>query len=498
VWRELYTVARLTGIALSTSIALVALSAAVAAGGPRVGLTALLVRHDEVGAFARRLVPAAVLLPLALGWAMSALLHAGVVNEPLAIAMMALGLVAGLLAVVWRTGKRLSFALDARLQAERALSASEQSLRESDRQKTDFLATLSHELRNPLAPIRFAIDVMETSTEAAQHARHVLRRQVRHLSRLVDDLLDLTRITRSKLHLDLRPVELRAVVNEAVDATAAELAAQGHQLTVSLPPGQVWLRADADRLVQVLVNLLTNAGRYTPAGGRIAIEALVEGPEIGIVVRDNGRGIAAEDLHRIFDDFVQVGATKHGGLGIGLALVKGLVALHEGRIEASSAGHDQGSTFTVYLTRDYAPQPEPWSAPETAHCSAQRFLVVDDNVDAANTLRDLLASRGHKAAVAYDGVSALRAAAVVRPTVALLDIGLPGMSGYELARHLRRDPELSAVFLVAITGWGQDDDKRQALEAGFDAHLTKPADPEHILQIVAAALDATHGAAGPT
>jgi CheY-like chemotaxis protein len=174
------------------------------------------------------------------------------------------------------------------------------------------------------------------------------------------------------------------------------------------------------------------------------------------------------------------------------------VALHEGRIEASSAGHDQGSTFTVYLTRDYAPQPEPWSAPETAHCSAQRFLVVDDNVDAANTLRVLLASRGHKAAVAYDGVSALRAAAVVRPTVALLDIGLPGMSGYEVARHLRRDPELSAVFLVAITGWGQDDDKRQALEAGFDAHLTKPADPEHILQIVAAALDAAHGAAGPT
>lgn len=483
---QLYAVARFTGISLSSALALLLLGAAVLAGRPQEGLAAMLTRPDEVGTLGRRLMPAALLLPFSLGWMFARLLEAGIIDGAFAISAMALVLTVVMARLIWRTGLRVSESLDARLAAERAMNETAKALRDADRQKSEFMATLSHELRNPLAPIRFALELLDSPPPAGQKARATIRRQVQHLTRLIDDLLDLTRITRNKLQLKVSRVELKGIIQDAADAVAGELARSGHTMDVQLPSEPVWLEVDPDRIVQIVTNLLNNAVRHTGSKDTIVVGAEANKRYVSIFVRDSGTGIDSADLERIFDSFVQVGEGRHGGLGIGLALVKGLAELHGGTVEARSEGLGKGAEFRVRLPRAEAPAVvDTDRAPAVEAVVPERVLVVDDNKDAADTLAAVLKARGHDVRVAYSGSEALKTAGVFQPTVGLLDIGMDGMNGYELAKALRRHVATSQALLVAITGWGQDDDRRRALASGFDAHLTKPADPDQIMTLIA-------------
>jgi len=480
----LFGVARLTGISPITAIALLLLGLAIQAGRPAIGLTAVVCRDDEIGRSSRRLAIAGIALPFGLGWMLTRLNLANVVEAPFAISTMALVLIVILAGLIWRTGTELALAADRRAATERALSASEAELRAADQQKTEFLATLSHELRNPLAPIRFALELLDGPPATAAKARQTVARQVTHLTRLVDDLLDLTRITRNQLELHPRACELRQLVADAVDGVAPEIARAHHRLDLDLPAEALWLQVDPDRVIQLLVNLLTNASRHSDPQGRITIAARADGDAVTIVVRDAGHGIAAADLGRVFDRFVQVGSTRRGGLGLGLALVKTVAELHGGSVEARSAGPGRGAEFLVRLPRAAAPASAAIGAdrPPIQSCA---ILVVDDNRDAADMLAGLLQAQGHHVTVAYGGVEALRHVALAPFDAGLIDIGMPDMDGCALAGRLRADPGLRTMFLVAITGWGQEEDRRRALAAGFDAHMTKPAEPDALAELLA-------------
>jgi signal transduction histidine kinase/CheY-like chemotaxis protein len=482
---ELYAVARYTGISLPNAVALLALGIAIQAGRPERGLAALVCRGDEVGVFARRLLPAAILLPFGIGWVLARSMGAGHVDAGFAVSAMALVLIIVFGGVIWRTGAQLVRSLDARASAERDLAERERTLREADHQKTEFLATLSHELRNPLAPIRFAVDLLDGPPATAERARKTIERQIQHLTRLIDDLLDLTRVSRNKLELHVTPSEFRQLVTDAVDAISNEVTKARHRLVITLPAEPVWLQVDPDRVVQVLVNLLTNATRYSEPGGKIEIDATVREGDVTIHVRDSGQGLDPADLERVFERFVQIGQNRQGGLGIGLALVKALVELHGGRVEAKSEGLGRGAEFRVTLPRAIAPSPHPPTRVGES-IAPSRILIVDDNRDAADMLAGLLIADGHSVLVAYSGEEALRQAAAFKPEVGLLDIGMPGIDGHELASRLRRNSHVGELFLVAITGWGQEEDRQRALAAGFDAHLTKPADPDRIAALLAA------------
>ena len=475
---QLYEIARYTGIALSTALALFVLALSVIAARPERGLVALVRRSDEAGRLARTMLRVTVLLPLGMGWLLSWSLHANVIDGAFAVSVMVLVLIVGMAALIWWAGKQLAWSLDARLASERALS-------ESDRQKTEFLATLSHELRNPLAPIRFALELLDGPPATAERARSTIGRQVAHLTRLIDDLLDLTRITRNKLQLELQSVELSVVLGDAVDGVRGEIARAGHTLRLELPAERIWLHIDADRIVQVVTNLLNNAVRYTEPGGTITVGATATRSHVEIFVRDTGLGIDPADIGRLFDRFVQVAGSRHGGLGIGLALVKGLVELHGGTVSVRSDGPGTGAEFRVRLARAEAPVVSAGAVTAAPAAAPLRILVADDNVDATELLRTILVQRGHQVAIAFNGEQALAEARTFLPQVGLLDIGMPGMSGYELAAALRKNPETASMFLVAITGWGQDEDRRRAIDAGFDAHITKPARPESLFALFA-------------
>jgi PAS domain S-box-containing protein len=371
----------------------------------------------------------------------------------------------------------------ARKRAEEALRRANAELSEADRRKNEFLATLSHELRNPLVPIRYALEMLNAGDGpmTASKAKEVIDRQLAHMVRLVDDLLDVTRVVSNKVRLRTERLTLASVVDHAVEATAPNITQARHSLTVSLPDEPIWLDGDPVRLSQVLTNLLTNAVRYTPPGGRITLSAVPLNGDVVISVTDSGIGLTPEDAARIFQMFAQVGEPGHGGLGIGLALVKGLVELHGGTVEVHSAGPNRGSEFRVRLPRAAAPGASPECAEQvTGDGPRRRVLVVDDNVDSADMLKTFLEIHGHEVHVAYDGLAALATAARVRPDVGLFDIGLPGLSGYELAERLRSDPSHRNIYLIAVTGWGQDEDRERARASGFDAHLTKPTDPEAV------------------
>jgi PAS domain S-box-containing protein len=367
-------------------------------------------------------------------------------------------------------------------------------LREQDRRKDDFLATLAHELRNPLAPIRNGLQVLQLAggdRAIAGRAVAMMERQLGQMVRLIDDLLDVSRITRGKLLLRKERVELAGVVRAAVETARPALDAGGHRLEVSLPDEPVWVDADPTRLAQVFGNLLTNAAKYTDRGGRVRLTAHPEGGGVVVSVEDNGIGIAAEHLAGVFEMFNQVTPVierSQGGLGIGLALVRGLVEMHGGTVEAHSEGPGRGSIFTVRLPAARPTPPETLlPAPEVgAARPAMRILVADDNRDAADSLTMLLQLAGHEVRTAHDGREAVEAAAAFRPDVALLDIGMPGLTGYEVARRVREQPGGAGVVLVAITGWGQEEDKRRAAEAGFDHHLTKPVDPLALERLLSA------------
>ncbi len=369
----------------------------------------------------------------------------------------------------------------------------EEQLRESDRRKDEFLATLAHELRNPLAPIRNAVQYMhrpDATGPALKNAREIIDRQVRHMVRLVDDLLEVSRITSGRIELEREHVSLDIVVANAVEASQPAIQAGHHHLEVSLPAAPVYLDADLTRLAQVLLNLLNNAAKYTPPQGRIALTATQHDDWVSISVCDNGIGIPAEQLPRIFELFVQLPRNAHharGGLGIGLTLARQLTRLHGGELEARSGGPGRGSEFIVQLPVAPAPAGDVPGPGEEVKPEAQRerLLIVDDNVDAADALRMNLEQAGYTVEVAHTGAEAMAAFRAMRPEVVVLDLGLPDLSGVDVARAIRGRPEGRDVVLIALTGWGRDEDRARTAEAGFDEHLTKPVDALVLLQVIA-------------
>jgi two-component system, chemotaxis family, CheB/CheR fusion protein len=368
----------------------------------------------------------------------------------------------------------------------------EATLRETDRRKDEFLATLAHELRNPLAPIRQAalISKSDTATDAQKSWSHdVISRQVNHMSMLLDDLLDISRITRGSLDLRLEDTELADILESAAETARPIIDAKKHTFTIEAPEEPVQFMADPLRLAQILSNLLTNAAKYTDPQGQILLRVECEPDNITFVVKDSGIGIEAEALKNIFEMFSQVKSAQdrsEGGLGIGLSLTKGLVDLHGGKIEARSAGPGFGSEFIIRLPRRdlkrHAPVPAPAVNPEQG--AGRRILIADDNQDAAESLSMLLQMDGHEVHVVHDGRAAVSSFATFKPEIALLDIGMPGLNGYEVAKLVREEPQARAVTLIAVTGWGQEQDKQRALGAGFDYHFTKPVEPHRIDKIL--------------
>ncbi len=369
---------------------------------------------------------------------------------------------------------------------EDALVTRAAELAQADRRKDEFLAMLAHELRNPLAPMRNGVDILkdaDVTDEDREHAQRILVRQIENMSRLIDDLLDVSRITKGKIELRREPVALEAVVAAAVSTIRSSISKSGQVLSVSLPSEPIYLLADATRLEQVFGNLLGNACKYSGDGSHIEVRAELTAaagsPEVIVSVRDDGIGIAPELLPRVFDLFVQ--ATRsldraHGGLGIGLTLVQRLVKLHGGSVEARSGGLGRGSEFIVRLpVIEHAPaRPVPAPAPQLE--SPRRILIVDDNTDSARSLAMIQRRRGHEARTAFSGPDAVALAAEFLPDVVLLDIGLPGMDGLEVARRLRAMPALNGVVLIAMTRYGRDEDRAEARVAGFDEYLVKPVD----------------------
>ena len=369
----------------------------------------------------------------------------------------------------------------------------EEVLRETDRRKDEFLATLSHELRNPLAPIRNALELLRRApenVELAKRAVAVMDRQLHQLVRLTDDLLDVSRITRNRIELRTDRIDLRTVLHAAIETTQPLIDAADHIVSVDLPETPLWIHADFTRVAQAFANLLHNAAKYTDRGGRISVSALADEGEAVVTVSDTGIGIDPALLTRIFDMFMQVehqSDRARSGLGIGLTLARRLIELHDGSVQAHSEGPGTGTTFVVRL-------PLAAAVPETPHLAGIaprssvpcRVLVAEDIPDTAEMMRLMIGYMGYDVHVATDGVQAVALAKELNPQVVLLDIGMPRMDGYEAARHIRSALG-GRVFLVALTGWGQDDDQRRAIEAGFDRHLTKPADPRILEELIAAA-----------
>jgi signal transduction histidine kinase/ActR/RegA family two-component response regulator len=375
--------------------------------------------------------------------------------------------------------------------AERARA--EEALRIADHRKDEFLATLGHELRNPLAPLLTGLQLLKLSglqDPVAIRVSEVMERQISHLIRLVDDLLEVSRITRGVIDVHHEPLDLAFVVRSAIDTSRPVLEGAGHELTVDLPAEPITIGGDAVRLTQVFGNLLTNAAKYTNAGGHIWLTVRTEGDRAVVSVRDNGIGIPAAQLSSVFDMFMQVDRSNRrtqGGLGIGLTLVRSLVSMHGGRVEARSEGPGTGSEFIVELPvlagaaagadRRRTPRKFP----------PRRILVVDDNRDAAGTLGDLLTALGATVAVVNSGRAALDSLETFHPDSALLDIGMPEMDGYEVARRIRASPDHGDLLLIALTGWGQEHDQRRSRAAGFDHHLVKPPDINKLRELLSAA-----------
>lgn len=402
-----------------------------------------------------------------------------------------------------RSGRRfdrddLNLAVDLGARAAVALENARlyDRLREADRRKDDFLATLAHELRNPMAPISNAVSILRFKGSAdpdSRWAHDVIDRQVSHLVRLVDDLLDVSRLTRDKLELRPDRIDLAGAVADAVEIARPAVDSREQDLRIDIPPGPIPMVADRTRLAQAIANLLDNASKFSDRGAAIELHVAREGDRVQVCVSDHGDGIAADQLPRVFDMFAQFAPVlerSHGGLGIGLALARGLVGLHGGTIEAMSPGPGQGSTFIVRLPLDPAvadgrpaasSQPRP-AVDETARA---RVLVVDDSEDIAESLGRLLSLHGCEVHLAFDGESAFRMAGSIRPDFAVLDIGLPGMNGYQVAEAIRNQPWGRDIVLIAVTGWGRANDRRRSAEAGFDHHLVKPVEASALAEIIA-------------
>jgi PAS domain S-box-containing protein len=379
-----------------------------------------------------------------------------------------------------------------RYDRDERLRRTEQALREADRRKDEFLATLSHELRNPLAPVRSSLYVLshvELGGEQARRALGVIERQVSHLSRLVEDLLDVTRVSRGKIRLQRARVDLADLVRRTLDDYRGNLQTAGVNLEVRIEDGSAWVDGDPARLTQVLSNLLNNAEKFTPPGGRVTVELRREGPEASVKVRDTGVGIAPELREQLFKPFTQGTQTldrTRGGLGLGLAMVKGLVELHGGAVTADSGGPGRGAEFALRLP---LVEPPPQAAVKAVPAASRRrkVLIIEDNHDAAESLKDALELCGHEVQVAYDGARGIEIARQFQPAIVLCDLGLPGMDGYDVARAFRAEHGFWGVFLVALSGYAQLEDQQRAAQAGFDRHLAKPTSLDRIEQVLAEA-----------
>ncbi len=373
------------------------------------------------------------------------------------------------------------------------LAATREALLAADRNKDEFLATLAHELRNPLAPVRSAahmIALTNPQDPRVQWSLDVITRQTRAMTRLIDDLMDVSRITQNKLQLHADRVTIAAILRDAIDASRPHMEAQGHRLVVDVPEREMAVFGDQTRLAQVFSNLLENAAKYTERGGTITVTASPGRDHVAVAVRDTGIGIAPGDVDHIFDLFSQVHTSlkrSRGGLGIGLSLARQLIHLHGGSISVRSDGPGMGSEFIVRLPPagdDVSAAPAPATA-GLAAVAGLRILVADDHVDGANALRALLEQNGALAYSVYDGLAAIAAADEVMPDVLLLDIGMPGMSGHDVARRLRATDAGARAIMIAISGWGNPDDRQRSAEAGFDLHLVKPVDPAALLAVIA-------------
>jgi signal transduction histidine kinase/ActR/RegA family two-component response regulator len=384
-----------------------------------------------------------------------------------------------------------------RAEAERDAGATDNArlcarLLEADRKKDEFLAVLAHELRNPLAPIHNAVQILRArgpDDPILDGARAVIERQARQLARLVDDLLDLSRITTGRLELRRAQIDLREVLRSAVETSQPAIDSAGLELRIELPNEPVWLDGDLTRLAQVMSNLLNNAARYTDRGGTVTLAAERQGSDAVVAVRDTGVGIPTDMLSRVFEMFTQVdrsGERGKGGLGIGLTLVKRLTEMHGGTVEARSAGPGQGSEFIVRLPVALDGAPPPGAGTGVRSGPSLRVVVVDDNPDMVASLATLLRLLGHVVREAFDGQEAVEAALAFRPDVVLMDIGLPKLSGYEAAERLRADPVTRGATLIATTGWSQEEDRERSRQAGFDHHLIKPVDPAELIGLLAA------------
>jgi len=372
------------------------------------------------------------------------------------------------------------------------LKAAEEALKDADRRKDEFLATLAHELRNPLAPLRTGLQVLRLNPtgSTADAAREMMERQLGHMVHLVDDLLDVSRISRGKVELKRERLSLKTIVESAIETSRPSIDEAHHTLTLKLPSEPVYIDGDLTRLAQAVSNILTNAAKYTPQGGRIELVAKQEATRAVISITDNGVGIPSELTTSVFEMFAQVNRNlnrSQGGLGIGLALVKRLIEMHGGTIEAQSPGAGKGSTFTIRLPialPEEASLEE--SSPVTLHHAPEkrRILIVDDNKDGADSLAMLLSMLGYEATTAHNGYEALDSVHAHPPDLIFLDIGLPGIDGYEVARRLRSDIPVYNGTIVALTGWGSDKDKQKSRESGCDAHLTKPVDLGAVEQIL--------------
>jgi CheY-like chemotaxis protein len=383
------------------------------------------------------------------------------------------------------------------VKARLAIADSERRLREADRRKDEFLALLAHELRNPLAPIRTGLELIRLSGDrpaTIRRVRSMMERQVGHMVRLIDDLLDVSRITSGKIVLRRVPTPLAELVQSAVDAQRAAIQEAGIALTIELPETACVVDVDPTRFVQVVSNVLHNAMKFTPSSGTIRVSATIvradtsENDELMLSVADTGEGISHEMLPRVFELFAQgepPTARQHGGLGIGLALARRLIDMHDGRIDAYSDGRGCGSTFVIRLPLSRSAVESRTKPREQARRISSRVLVVDDNQDAARTMAMLVEALGGQAATANDALTALEMIREFQPDVVFLDIGMPDVDGYEACRRIRQEPPARRPIVVALTGWGHPQDKQRALEAGFDAHLTKPVDPSAVEDLLA-------------
>jgi len=408
-------------------------------------------------------------------------------------------------AVTLRQKEQLEREIAERKRLENELRQQACELAETIRRKDEFLAMLAHELRNPLAPVRSGLHILKQlgiSGTPLERVQQIMERQVELLTQLVDDLLDLSRIGHGKIRLRKQKINLGDVVNQAVETSRPLIEQRRHDLIVTLPPQALHLEADPTRLEQILINLLNNSAKYTPEGGRIWLIGSQEDGEVVLRIRDTGPGIPAEMLPRIFQPFQQadwVSGSPGAGLGIGLTLVRRLTELHGGRVEVHSPGVGKGSEFVVHLPA--LPLKEAQQHPRGPIEAVQvppkrRILVVDDNEDGARSLAMMLRLQGHEVRVANDGPAALEIARADRPDLILLDLGMPGMDGYEVARRLREEHQLEGVVLAALTGWAQDEDRRRTREAGFNAHLIKPVDMEQLQGLLARAGGAAVSSAG--